>query len=152
LIEIKDSGRAIGEAVGICPASGQWARWPTLIGCFRRCRSLLGPAGAQQMRMEPMPGMMAGGGAAAAGGAGYPMMQAVNQMNKAMAAVPMTGTDRDFVAMMIPHHQGAIDKARVGLNSGKDPFLRKLARNLIAAQEREIHEMKAWQGRHPAKQ
>ena len=114
------------------------------------------PAGAQsaQTHQAPMPGMA--GRASTAGPQGgaadaRPLMQSMETMNKAMAAAPMTGnTDQDFVAMMIPHHQGAIDMAKVELNSGKDPFLRKLARGIIAAQQREIGEMKAWQAKHPA--
>jgi uncharacterized protein (DUF305 family) len=78
------------------------------------------------------------------------MMNAMDKMNKDMAAAPMTGNvDHDFVAMMIPHHQGAIDMAKVELTSGKDPTLRNLARSIIFAQEREIKTMKQWQAKHP---
>jgi uncharacterized protein (DUF305 family) len=66
------------------------------------------------------------------------------KMHKDMV-VPLTGNaDVDFVQSMIPHHQGAIDMARIVLEHGKDPEIRKLAEEVIAAQEGEIAMMKAW--------
>ena len=63
---------------------------------------------------------------------------------------PMTGNaDQDFVGGMLPHHGGAVDMARVELQYGKDPELLKLARGIIAAQDKEIAQMKAWQKKHP---
>jgi uncharacterized protein (DUF305 family) len=63
--------------------------------------------------------------------------------------VPYTGdADRDFVAGMIPHHQGAVDMAKVELQYGKDPALTKLAHDIIAAQQREIAFMQGWQAKH----
>jgi uncharacterized protein (DUF305 family) len=93
----------------------------------------------------PMPGMKSGAPAA------DPFMKAMDKMDKAMAAAPATGNvDHDFVAMMIPHHQGAVDMAKIELARGKDPMLRRMARNIINSQEREIREMRAWEARHPA--
>jgi uncharacterized protein (DUF305 family) len=64
--------------------------------------------------------------------------------------MPMTGDpDVDFARMMIPHHQGAIDMARVQLEKGRDPQLRQMAQEIIGAQEREIATLKEWLAQHP---
>ncbi|MGL3606018.1 CopM family metallochaperone [Rhizobium sp. G187] len=66
------------------------------------------------------------------------------RMHKDMG-VPLTGNaDVDFVQGMIPHHQGAIDMAKIVLEHGKDPEIRKLAEDVIKAQEGEIAMMKEW--------
>ncbi len=97
----------------------------------------------------PMPGPMPGHGAMNPGTAEGSMMAAMERMSKAMEAVPMTGNaDHDFAAMMIPHHQGAIDMARFELAHGHDPAMRKLATAVVAAQEREIGVMQAWLKAH----
>jgi uncharacterized protein (DUF305 family) len=67
------------------------------------------------------------------------MMEAMDQMDSGMMAAKPTGDpDRDFAAMMIPHHQGAIDMAKVELIYGRDPILRRLAQGIIVEQQQEI--------------
>lgn len=79
------------------------------------------------------------------------LMAAMQRMNTDMNG-PMTGDpDQDFVMMMLPHHQGAIDMARVELKWGTDPELRRLAREIIAAQTKEIAFMRRWQARYGQK-
>ena len=69
------------------------------------------------------------------------MMQAMERMHKDMSIVPSGDPDRDFAAMMIPHHQGAVDMAKVELQFGKNPVLRRLAQGIIVEQLQEIEVM-----------
>lgn len=65
--------------------------------------------------------------------------QAMTVMDQGMKQAPMIGDpDHDFAAMMIPHHQGAIDMAKVELLYGKDPVLRRMAQEIIVTQQQEI--------------
>ena len=79
--------------------------------------------------------------------AGY--RSAMESMMKNMET-PYTGdADHDFVTGMLPHHQGAVDMAKVELQYGRDPALKKLARDIIASQTKEQAFMRAWLARHP---
>jgi uncharacterized protein (DUF305 family) len=72
------------------------------------------------------------------------MHERMRSMAETMYQAPMTGNpDRDFLAMMIPHHQGAIDMAHLVLVHGQDPLTRQLAEEIIASQQAEIASMRA---------
>lgn len=66
------------------------------------------------------------------------MAAAMTRMDHGMM-VPASGDpDRDFAAMMIPHHQGAVDMAQAELRFGRDPVLRRLAQGIIVEQQQDI--------------
>lgn len=71
------------------------------------------------------------------------MTAAMDRMMNAMHADGTGDPDRDFLAMMIPHHHGAIDMAEAVLRYGRDPLVRQLAEEIIAGQRVEIASMQA---------
>jgi hypothetical protein len=78
------------------------------------------------------------------------MGDSMNVMHKGMHSAPYTGNpDRDFITMMIPHHQGAIDMAKAILLYGKDEQLKRLAQEIIADQQNEVQLMQLWLSKHP---
>ena len=87
-------------------------------------------------------------GAAVADDAMHGYMAAMDTMMMTMKESKPTGdADLDFTGMMIPHHQAAIDMAKVELQFGKDPEIRALAEEVIAAQEKEIATMQEYRKR-----
>ena len=78
------------------------------------------------------------------------MAQAMERMHKGMTIVPSGDPDHDFAAMMIPHHQGAVEMAKVELQFGKNPVLRRLAQGIIVEQLQEIEVMQREMRRLPA--
>jgi hypothetical protein len=66
---------------------------------------------------------------------------AMSKMMDGMNIQPSDDVDRDFSAMMIPHHQGAIDMAKAELLYGRDPVMRRLAQEILVDQQSEIDAM-----------
>jgi Domain of unknown function (DUF305) len=67
---------------------------------------------------------------------------AMKKMMNGMAARPAGDVDADFVAMMVPHHQGAIDMAVAVLRYGRNAQIRRLAQEIIITQQEEIAAMR----------
>ncbi|MRW87500.1 DUF305 domain-containing protein [Pseudoduganella sp. FT26W] len=81
------------------------------------------------------------------------MDDAMAVMDAGMKQAPMNGVpEHDFVTMMMPHHQGAIDMAKAVLLTTQDPEIRNLALGIIAEQQVEINVMQAWLQHHPTKE
>ena len=79
------------------------------------------------------------------------LMASIDKMHMAMGAVARSGnSDIDFVRLMLPHHQTAIDMAKTQLLYGKDPQMRRLAQEIITDQQLEIELMQRWLQRQHA--
>lgn len=109
------------------------------------------PAAAQQGQHQHsgQPQQQAQHGGGMMGMHGPAMEQAMRHMQERMGGGMTGDPDSDFARMMIPHHEGAITMARAQLEHGRDPELRKMAEEIIAAQEREIAVLKEWLAKHP---
>jgi uncharacterized protein (DUF305 family) len=87
-----------------------------------------------------------------AGGVEAPFMAdnktAMAKMMAGMDVKPSGNVDADFVAMMVPHHQGAIDMAQAELRYGRNEQLRRLAQEIIVTQQEEIAAMRVAIGQH----
>ena len=120
-------------------------------------------ASAASTPMSDMPGMhahsaMTSSSAAAPGSTSTPNGEAAvkafkaadHHMMQQMSAGYTGNTDQDFVTHMLPHHEGAVQMAKIELKYGTDPELKRLAHDIIKAQDKEIQFMKTWQAKHPS--
>ena len=97
---------------------------------------------------SPMPAMAASSPMSMPAG-GMDMKSMMKDMNDKMGSMTMSGNqDVDFATMMRMHHQGAIDMAQVELKSGKEPKMRKMAKDIVAAQKKEIAEIDKFLASH----
>jgi uncharacterized protein (DUF305 family) len=77
------------------------------------------------------------------------LQSSMEKMHLAMHSIATSGnSDADFVRLMIPHHQAAIDMAKTQLLYGKDPQMRRLAQEIIVDQQSEIELMNLWLKEH----
>ncbi len=104
---------------------------------------LVWPAAHAQTMHSGMGAMKPGMAASAPMGAGHMGMKGMmGNMSDKMASMPMSGNaDVDFAAMMRIHHLGAIDMAEAELKDGKNAEMRTMAKNIIAAQQKEIAQL-----------
>lgn len=73
------------------------------------------------------------------------LIASMDKMHMAMGAIERSGnSDVDFVRLMLPHHQAALDMAKTQLLYGKDPQMRRLAQEIITDQQSEIELMQRW--------
>lgn len=78
------------------------------------------------------------------------MDDAMAVMDDGMLRAPMNGgSNHDFITMMLPHHQGAVDMAKAVLLYTDDPEIRNLALGIITEQQVDIKVMEAWLQHHP---
>jgi uncharacterized protein (DUF305 family) len=80
------------------------------------------------------------------------LMSSMEKMHVAMASVESSGSsDADFVGLMLPHHQAAIDMAKIQLLYGSDPQMRRMAQEIITDQQSEIALMQLWLKEHASR-
>ena len=94
-------------------------------------------------------GTQSGGDQAPDDGTWLELSSSMHKMHMAMKAVkPSRDNDVDFVRLMLPHHQAAIDMAKTELLYGKDVQMRRLAQEIITDQQLEIELMQRWLKQH----
>lgn len=133
-----------------------WWRGQGILGAALLLCTSLAPAGAQDMHRHHVvaaekspPNFIA----STAKPFSSLLDDAMAVMDDGMRRAPMNGVpEHDFITMMIPHHQGAIDMAKALLLSTKDPELKNLAQGILTEQQNEIKLMQAWLVQHQTPQ
>jgi uncharacterized protein (DUF305 family) len=105
----------------------------------------LAPGGGEAQTMQHDAHGQAAHGASPGSAA---LVEANDRMMKAMMSQPTGDADRDFAVMMLEHHRGAVEMARIELQHGRDPILRVLAQKVVTAQEEEIRQLESWLAAH----
>jgi hypothetical protein len=133
--------------------SGEMSGHGDMMGMMAQMHGNMHGGGMQHGGGGPGHGSSHGSASAQPKGDTSPSSLAFNGINAKMHEamnISYTGNaDVDFVRGMIPHHQGAVDMAKTVLAFGKNPEIRKLAEDIIRAQETEIAMMKAWLEKNP---
>ncbi len=138
-------------------ASLLWTRRSRLLVVSIACSLSLSwlPAAAQDMHQHPVPTQKSPPPFVASTAKPFStlMNDAMAVMDDGMRRAPMSGVaEHDFVTMMIPHHQGAVDMAKALLLYNKDPELQNLAQGILTEQQNEIKLMQAWLTRYQSLQ
>lgn len=117
---------------------------PFAVALFASAAPALAQQGGGMAMMHEMDGMMMMMAPDGASPATQGYIDAMNGMSAGMMMDFTGDADVDFIKGMIPHHQGAVDAAKVELQYGTDPEARAFAEKVIAAQEAEIKWMTEW--------
>ena len=118
--------------------------FPLVLALFATALPALAQDGGGMAMMHEMDGMMMMMAPEGASAATQGSIDAMNGMSAGMMMGFTGDADVDFIKGMIPHHQGAVDAAKVELQYGTDPEARAFAEKVIAAQEAEIKWMTEW--------
>jgi len=101
---------------------------------------------------QSMAGMQHGSTKSTGSDGSMKMHMAMQENQKKMNDMQMSGdTDRDFAMMMRAHHQAGVDMAKVEAESGKNQEMLKEAKKIIASQQKDIKKFDAWLQQHPSK-
>ncbi|CAO3876391.1 MULTISPECIES: DUF305 domain-containing protein [Achromobacter] len=131
-------------------SDGRRANWlGALTAVLLSATIVAGPAKVSAQPVQPSENKPSTGSSSAGTNSSAAMRQSMTNMQKQMHAKELTGDqDLDFAAMMRVHHMGAMEMAELELKHGKDPEMKKMAREIIDAQKKEIQKFDSWLAAH----